>query len=303
MTSTSRLPVVVGIDGSDDGACAADYAAWEAHRRGVELRLIFARQPASLLGPSDLILDAYAEDRDWVRSLLDRSVHEIVDAHPGLAVHATAVVGRPAGVLVDESAHAGLVVVGTRSSGGVIGHLAGSVAAQVAAHASGPVIVVRATLGRRYDGSMLTGRRVVVGVDGSRPAELAVAFAAEEAVARHAELHAVLAWSLLDADIARDVPRQPLDLDDAAVRADRLLDEALAGSLERYPGLTIRRHAVHDADAVRVLLDQSDGAGLMVVGSRGVGGFAGLRFGSTVDGLVRHATVPVAVVHSDLPDH
>jgi nucleotide-binding universal stress UspA family protein len=56
---------------------------------------------------------------------------------------------------------------------------------------------------------------------------------------------------------------------------------------------------VHDFDPLKVLLEECKGAGLVVVGSRGVGGFAGLLLGSTVDGLVRHAEVPVAVVHGE----
>jgi nucleotide-binding universal stress UspA family protein len=299
MSTNPQAPVVVGIDGSDEAACAADYGAWEAKRRGVELHVVYAHHPAPLWGPSNLILDEYAWERDWVRSLLEKSINEIRAVHPEVTVHGSARTGGAARVLVDESVEAGLIVLGTRSFGGFLGHLAGSVAAQVAAHAACAVVVIRGIPGRRCDMSMFTGKPVLVGVDGSEPAARAIEFAVSEAVARDAELHAVLAWSVIDIHYVGDIIPETIDLGEDAAKADRLLDEALTGWLDRYPDLRIRRHAVHDIDALRVLLDESKGAGLVVVGSRGVGGFAGLLLGSTVDGLVRQATVPVAVVHGE----
>jgi nucleotide-binding universal stress UspA family protein len=299
MSTNPQAPVVVGIDGSDEAACAADYGAWEAKRRGVELHLLYVHHPAPLWGPSNLILDQYAWERDWVRSLLEKSINEVREVHPEVTVHASDRTGGAARVLVDESVEAGLIVLGTRSFVGLLGHLAGSVAAQVAAHAACPVVVIRGIPGRRCDMSMFTGRPVLVGVDGSEPAARAIEFAVSEAVARDAELHAVLAWSVIDVHYVGDIIAETIDLGEDAAKADRLLDEALTGWLDRYPDLRIRRHAVHDIDALRVLLDESKGAGLVVVGSRGVGGFAGLLLGSTVDGLVRQSTVPVAVVHGE----
>jgi nucleotide-binding universal stress UspA family protein len=292
--------VVVGVDGSDEAACAADYAAWEAGRRGTALEIVYAHHPAPLWGPSNLILDDYAWERDWVRSLLKQTVVDVTAAHPDLIVRASAKRGGAAGVLVDESQSAGLVVVGTRASGGLLGHLAGSVAAQVAAHAAGPVIVMRGVSGRRYDPNSFRGRRVVVGVDGSAEAQVAISYAVEEAVARDAQLHAVMAWSLFDVHDVGGIIPDVYDLDEESAKADRLLDEALTGWLDRYPDLRIIRHVVHDVDPVQTILSFGIDAGLYVVGSRGVGGFAGLLLGSTVDGLVRHANAPVAVVHGTM---
>jgi nucleotide-binding universal stress UspA family protein len=299
MSTNPQAPVVVGIDGSDEAACAADYGAWEAKRRGVELHLIYVHHPAPLWGPSNLILDEYTWERDWVRSLLQKSIDEVRGGHPDVVVHAAARTGGAAGVLVDESVEAGLIVLGTRSFGGFVGHLAGSVAAQVAAHAACPVVVVRGVPGRRCDMSMFTGKPVVVGVDGSESAERAIEFAVEQAVARDADLYAVLVWSVMDVHDVGDIVPETVDLGEEAAKADRLLDEAVVGWLDRYPDLRIHRHAVHDFDPLKVLLEECKGAGLVVVGSRGVGGFAGLLLGSTVDGLVRHAEVPVAVVHGE----
>jgi nucleotide-binding universal stress UspA family protein len=103
----------------------------------------------------------------------------------------------------------------------------------------------------------------------------------------------------MDVHDVGDIVPETVDLGEEAAKADRLLDEAVVGWLDRYPDLRIHRHAVHDFDPLKVLLEECKGAGLVVVGSRGVGGFAGLLLGSTVDGLVRHAEVPVAVVHGE----
>jgi nucleotide-binding universal stress UspA family protein len=294
--------VVVGIDGSDEAACAADYGAWEAHRRGVALQLIYVRHPAPLWGPGNLILDEYAWERDWVRSLLEKTTVELRENHPKVTIRAAAKTGGAPGVLVAESKDASLVVVGTRAAGGVLGYLAGSVAAQVAAHASGPVVVMRGVPGRRCDMSAQRGRPVIVGVDGSEESQQAIDFAVAQAVARDAELRAVLAWSLFDVHDVGDIVPDDFDIDEESAKADRLLSEALAGWSDRYPELRITRHAIHELDPVRALLNQRDGAGLYVVGSRGVGGFAGLLLGSTVDGLVRYADAPVAVVHRVPPE-
>jgi nucleotide-binding universal stress UspA family protein len=288
----STDPVVVGVDGSDEAACAADYGAWESRRRAAELWLVFAYSPASLWGPA---IPALRED-DWVRPLVEKCVQEVRDAHPGLVVHARARTGGAAGVLVDESARASMIVMATQSSGGLVGHLAPSVAAQVVAHAHCPVVVVRGAGGRHLPEASFTGP-VVVGVDGSEPARLAMAFAVEEAVSRKVELHAVMAWSVLEVRDIGSILGDRYDQREAQDRAERLLDEELAGWREHHPDLIIQPHVVPEPSPVQALLARAEGASLLVVGSRGVGGFTGLLLGSTVDSLVRHSPTPLAVIH------
>jgi nucleotide-binding universal stress UspA family protein len=175
------------------------------------------------------------------------------------------------------------------------------VAAQVAAYAACPVVAIRGIPGRRCDMATFADRPVVVGFDGSEPAQRAVEYAVRQADQRRAELRAVLAWALTDeADTRPGVPIEQ-DLSEEQRRAHRMLDEALAGWAERFPDLRMTRHAVYDTDPVRILVDESHAAGIVVVGSRGGGGFLGLRLGSTVDGLIRHAHAPVAVVPGDAP--
>jgi nucleotide-binding universal stress UspA family protein len=297
MNGYDPRPVVAGIDGSDEAQCAADYGAWEAAHRGASLRLVYARRPMPLWGPATPLMDEYGWEQEWVRTLLSKTTAELKDAHPDLLIEATAISGRAAGVLVGESSRAGLVVVGTRAAGGLRGHLSASVAVQVAAHASCPLVAVRGIPGRRCDASAFADRPVVVGLDGSEHSQAAVAYAVQQAVDRDVPLRAVLVWSLFDIDDARAVSAADSASANDQQRSERLLSEALAGWSERYPDLRVTLNAIHDLDPVNILVEQSRDAGLVVVGSRGEGGFLGLRLGSTVDGLIRNAHCPIAVVH------
>ncbi len=291
-------PVVVGIDGSAEATRAATYGAWEAARRRVPLRLVFAHQPMPMWGAGSLMFGDFASDADWIHEILSKAMKGVVDHHHDLPVEAVSISGGPAGILVDESTRASLVVVGTRASKGLSGHLAGSIAAQVASHASAPVVVMR---GDSDDPAVLGGRPVVVGLDGSVEAEQAMAFAVDAAVARQVELHTVFAWNVMEVhDIGPIIP-DSFDISGEQAKADRLLAEATAGWSQRYPDLVIVNRAEHEIDAVSALVREGTSASLIVVGSRGHGGFLGLRLGSTVDGLIRSAPAPVAVVRGDYP--
>jgi nucleotide-binding universal stress UspA family protein len=168
------------------------------------------------------------------------------------------------------------------------------VAAQVAAHAATPVVVLRSDEPRYTDPAEFTGLPVVVGVDGSEESMRAFWFAADQADARSAQLQAVLVWSVPDiTDAALFAPDNAAAVEDTATR---LLAEATAGLPQRYPDLPIVRRIIEDRDAISGLCGAARSAGLLVVGSRGNGGFLGLRLGSTVDGLVRNTPAPLAVI-------
>ena len=128
-----------------------------------------------------------------------------------------------------------------------------------------------------------------------------MAFAVEEAVARGVDIDAVYVWSVLEVhDIGPIIP-EGYDATEEQEKALRLLTEATEGWSDRYPDLTIFRRLIHGLDPVDAIARESHGAGLIVVGSRGHGGFLGLRLGSTVDGLIRYANAPVAVVRGTTP--
>ncbi len=296
MNSNSYDPVVVGIDGSEESKHAIAYGAWEAARRQVPLRLVFAFQPTPIWGPAILKPGDYDQKQPWVGELLAKATKQVGDGYKDLFIDAVAITGNAAGTLVDESRRASLVVVGTRAAGGLVEHLTGSVALQLAAHANAPVIAVRGA--HVDDDPARAGAPVVVGLDGSDQSARAMVFAIEQAIARKADLHAVFAWDVERVHNVGPNPPQTFSVVEAQHAAERLLAEAAAGWSERYPGLNVVQRAVYDISPVHALVTEGSGAGLIVVGSRGHGGFLGLRLGSTVDGVIRHAPVPVAVVPS-----
>ncbi len=299
MTNILHRPVVVGIDGSAEARRAASYGAWEAHRRQLPLRLVYAYVPTPMWYPTNVVIDEYAWERHWVHTVLSDAKDDVARAYPDLAVETAVVGGGASGALVDESERASLVVVGTQASGGFLGHLSGSIAAQVAAHAGAPVVVLRGPAAGPGGPAAFTGRPVVVGVDGSEASTRAIEFAVEQALARQAELRAVFAWSVVDVYDGGPIGPEATDIPDEQKKAERLLAEALAGWSQRCPDLKVIRIATHNPFPLDALVSESTGAGLIVVGSRGHGGFLGLRIGSTVDGLIRHAQAPVAVIHRE----
>jgi nucleotide-binding universal stress UspA family protein len=299
MTSPSHDPIAVGMDGSAEAVRAAEYGASAAKRLKVPLRLMFAHRPAPMWGPNILLADENRSERVWADDMLLEAHQRISDAQPNIIVQTSVVSGSPAGVLVDASRRASLVVLGTRAAGGLIGHLSGSVVAQVAAHAHTSVHVIRPTAERAADPTAITDGPVVVGLDGSAESKRAMVFALEQAVVRGDDPHAVYAWNVLEVrDMGAIVP-DSFDAGAAEEKALRLLTEATEGWADTCPDLTITRPVIHGLDPVDALREAGDNAGLIVVGSRGHGGFLGLRLGSTVDALIRRTGARIAVVRGE----
>jgi nucleotide-binding universal stress UspA family protein len=286
-----RRPVVAGVDGSECGLQAVRWAAAEAARRHLPLRLVAAHAwPAGgLVGDPGLGVDPRAVLRDLALGHLDAAAGEAAQVADDVEVERVEVTGFPETVLGSESRRAELVVIGDRGLGGFTGLLVGSVAVALAAHAECPVVVVR---GAESDQAAPLSEPIVVGVDGSPASEAALAFAFGAADLRRVPLVAVHAWW----DLVVDPTMAPL-VDWDAVDADEheVLAERLAGWAESYPDVPVRRLVVRDRPA-RALVEESGRAQLVVVGSRGRGGLRGMLLGSVSQALLHHAHCPVAVV-------
>ena len=135
--------------------------------------------------------------------------------------------------------------------------------------------------------------RIVVGVDGSSAATAALRWAARQARLTGAELHAVSAW-----DWAATNGYVPFGDFNWELNTKSVLDEVLESAVDPDQRGQVHRHIVEGHPA-QVLLDAAEGADLMVVGSRGRGGFAGMLLGSVSQHLVIHAQIPVVVVHGE----
>jgi nucleotide-binding universal stress UspA family protein len=144
--------------------------------------------------------------------------------------------------------------------------------------------------------SMDEGRgTVVVGVDGSDGSRRALRWAAREAAARGDALHLVHVWQEPQAYAPLGLGSYPLDPEPIQQAARGLLDGLLAEAGELEPGLPVTGEVVEGAPA-EALLDAARTAELLVVGSRGLGGFRSLLLGSVSQQVVHHARCPVVIV-------
>ncbi|MEU1840761.1 universal stress protein [Micromonospora chersina] len=284
-------PVVVGVDGSSTSLTAAEHAARAAVARSRPLHLVHGYlHPLGYgvpLNPYDLGVPAPTEES---RKMLEQVAAELVGRHPTLRVEVRQVAGGPGVTLIEESRRAELVVVGSRGVGGFAGLLLGSVSNQVAQHAHCPVLVVRPA-----EQPIPVRGPVLVGVDGSESAGHAVRLAADEAVRRDADLVLVHVRTPERGAVAPDAAAEAT----AAGQAESA--ELLAGAAARiradHPVLSVVERPVVAATPEQALIEASGEAALVVVGSRGRGGFAGLLLGSVSQALVQHAHCPVLVAH------
>ena len=298
-TEQAQGPVVVGVDGSEESYRAVDRAVELAAGTGRDVRVVHAHAHAGFGAAAlreELAVRSDGQGRPpQPQGLLDVAVDyardrlAVLDPTPG-QVSGVVHVGSAAGALCAESDGASLVVIGSRRHVGLTGMLLGSVAVPLSAHADAPVVVVRGGQGHAPAGDA----PVVVGVDGSRTSARAVRFAMAEAARLGCPLVAVMAWeetSLGAPELAAVLPSAAEMHEDAV----RTVSRTLAVGTAEHPDVRVTRvvERGHPAD---VLLREAAGARLVVVGSRGRGGFAGLLLGSTSQTLLHRSPVDVAVV-------
>ena len=140
--------------------------------------------------------------------------------------------------------------------------------------------------------------KIVVGVDGSAVGNEALAWAYAEAATRGAELHLVHCWDYPYYGTMDMVGLDEKIRETSRVAAQQLLDELIAHLQEQHPdGAVVVTGESVQGGAAWSLVKAAKGADLLVVGSRGRGGFAGLLLGSVSQTVVSHSEIPVVVVH------
>ena len=322
MDDIERSGVAVGTDGSFGSLRAVNWAAIEAQIRDVPLTLCFvspttpaaparstsptrsarstkptkpARSavpatPAALAEqapPGTALLAATAAPGQAEAAVIAEAAAWARRAAPGLTVVETVAHGYPLTELVELGRHSDLLVIGSRCAGGVAALNLGSVSAAVAAHAAHPVAVVRGAPVSR-------AAPVVVGVDGSPAGDATIRFAFEAAARQRVGLLALTA-APLPVVIPSFGWSPAVHVASAEEIGREVSDEAVLPWLEKFPEVRVDRQVVFERPAT-ALLAASAGASLVVVGSHGHGGVAGMLLGSVSQHIVRHSRCPVAVV-------
>ncbi|KAE8764455.1 universal stress protein [Georgenia thermotolerans] len=277
--------VVVGVDGTGKAERALVWAGNEAARRGAPVHILYAfpwitSARAYELMPAGDVVEAGEKITGVARKV-------VLDAHPDLAVTTEVLLEEPAVALVDASESASVVVMGARGLGPIASRLLGSVSQKVAAHAHGPVVIVR-------EGAQKLDGPVVAGVDPEQDFPEVLEFAFSQAAARGVGVRLVHAWAREPIQPEFADPRVQEVFDREAERVRQLVVALGDEWATRHPGVPVEVHTASGRPA-EVLAAEAPTASLLVVGARGRRGLAGVRLGSVARGVLHEAPV-VAVV-------
>jgi nucleotide-binding universal stress UspA family protein len=289
MTEPQDRAIVVGVDGSTASDAALDWAMEEAVSDDRPLHLVSAFA-FSMADTAPYAAPIWEDLERAAQKIVDDAAERVRAKAPMVDV-TTAVRRGPASVaILEAAADAAMVVVGSRGHRPLRDALLGSTTRQVAMHASCPTVVVR-DLGDRVPASP---RRIVVGTDGSPTSQDALAYAFAQADERGTELMVVRAW-WLDLSGGRQIELASTTTDELEDSYRASLAAEVAGLAERYPDVVVHQVVVRDEPAA-ALARLSAGADLVIVGSRGRGGFRSLLLGSVSHRVLQLAESPVVVV-------
>jgi nucleotide-binding universal stress UspA family protein len=282
-----QLPVTVAVDGGPATTAAIRCGVAEARTRRAPLRLVHVYGRPATVGGWDVpaaygpyALTAAAGE------VLAEALASASGRTGDLSVSGATIEGERVPTLLTESARADLMVVGTRGLGRLTGAVLGSVSSALAAAAYCPVIVVRGRAGYPEG-------HVVVGIDGGEESDRVLEFAFDHASRYGLPLRAVWCRRLPPGRL-----RAPVPTGDSRDRAATAMLDVVASWQDKYPDVPVER-IIRCSHAVDGLLEEGLQASLIVVGARGDHRVPGFLLGSVSQGVLHHATSPVAVVRPD----
>ena len=289
------MKIIVGADGSEPSFQALRWAVHEARRHRAEVQVVscylvpgYAGFDGTAIYPSSIDVEALQEA---ATAVVQRAAKVVEAIDPALVVEGATPMSSPVVGITDVAMVGDEIVVGATGHSGLAAGLLGSVAAGVTHRAHVPVIVVPAKSSVEFGDSM---KKIVVGVDGSQESLLALDWAYNAALLSGAELTVVHSW-LYPYPVTELSPREvrrPMEAD-----AENELQSSLDSLGTRLTdGSVVIHRELREDSAVDALLKEGDGADLVVVGSRGRGGFRARLLGSVSRTLVQHASCPVAVI-------
>ncbi len=283
-----RYGILVAVDGSVESDAAITWAAEEAAIRRQPITLMHIVEPVVVTWPVRYLEAGYRRWQEDHAELVIELAQKVAQAAIGdskVAIQSEVRHGTVGPEFIGASKKAMMTVSGSRGLGGIGAGLLGSVSRGLLHYARSPVAVIRPS-DEQPDRSL----PVLLGVDGSPASEAATAFAFDEASRRGVDLLALHAWS----DVSTVPPWGP-DWRTYEQEGGEMLSKYLSGWQEQYPDVLVRRKVVCDRPA-QWLLEEAAGAQLVVLGSRGRGGFTRLLLGSVSTAVAESSTTPVIVV-------
>ncbi len=282
--------VLIAVDGSPESDSATRWAGREAVLRGVPITLMHIVVPVEVNWPVGNLQANFSQWQDENAQNVIGQAQKILLTEFDIAklptVRTEVRHGHRIPELVRASENAQVIALGSRGMGAIEGALLGSVSNGVLHHAHCPVAVIHAHEAHASDNTS----PVLLGIDGSPASEAATAVAFDEAQRRGVELVALHAWS--DVGV---LPVFGMNWREYEDEGHALLGQRLAGWHEQFPDVHVNRRIVCDKPA-RWLIEESQQAQLVVVGSHGRGGFTGMLLGSVSTAVAQHAKCPALIV-------
>ncbi|WP_431768052.1 universal stress protein [Mycobacterium mantenii] len=289
MATTVNHGILVCVDGSAASDAAVAWATREAIMRGLPITVMHVVAPVVVGWP---VGQLYADMPEWQREsaqqVVDQACKTVTANLNGAKqpeIRTETIYSSVVPTLIEASRDASIIVAGSQGLGALGRLLLGSVTARLLHHAHCPVAVIHSDA----DVTPAANAPVLVGIDGSPASEAAVSLAFDEASRRGVDLVALHAWS--DVGV---FPMLGMDWRDSEAEGQEILAERLAGWHDQYPDVCVKRLVVCDKPA-RWLLAEAEDSQLVIIGSHGRGGFAGMLLGSVSSLVAQSAMVPVIV--------
>ncbi|MGW2515681.1 universal stress protein [Streptomyces sp. NPDC001617] len=287
--------LTVGLDGSPESLAAAHWAADEAQRRRLTLRLLHAWP---LLAPEPTHVPSEIDQNYWAKRLVRNTQAELQSHHPGLTVVGNLVADDAQDALIQAASESEMLVLGSRGLTPVESYFLGDISMSVVASAERPVVLVRADKRAEEPSSPESGAAgdVVVGLKLRGLCDDLLEFAFTTAAARGVPLravhgrgipiHAYAPWGV-DHTVTQEIIHD----------AQKHLIQAVRPWREKFPGVAVTDDIRLESPA-RVVVAAAERAELLIVGRRAHHAPAP-HLGPVAQAAVHHARCPVAVIPHD----
>ncbi|MFF9815335.1 universal stress protein [Streptomyces sp. NPDC014006] len=285
--------VTVGLDGSPESLAAAHWAADEAEKQGLTLRLLHAWP---LLAPEPISIPSEVDQNYWAKRLVHTARAELQARHPALCVVGNLVADDAQDALLQAASDSAMLVLGSRGLESVESYFLGDVSMPVAARAERPVVLVR-TAAREEGPPPSSVSRVVVALKLHTSSDDLLDFAFHAAAARgvplvavhgrSVPLHARVPWGV-DHGITEEITQD----------AHQQLSQALRPWQEKYPQVEAAK-SIRLASPAKAVVEAAEGATLLVVGRRKRSPDPAPHLGPVAQAAIHHGHCPVAVVPHD----